>query len=79
MFNCLWLRAERAQPLHPRLYQRSYGRTYGRANDRRPSPVDQPVVMPDTLRVFEMLTLVSSPKAERNPDPAIADAIHRAA
>ena len=75
MFNCLWLRAERAQPLPPRLYQRTYGRTYG----RRPSPVDQPVTMPDALRVSEMPALVSAPKAERSLDPAIADAIHRAA
>ncbi|MBL8262906.1 MAG: hypothetical protein JNM58_10795 [Xanthomonadaceae bacterium] len=75
MFNCLWLRAERAQPLPPRLYQRTYGRTYG----RRPSPVDQPVTMPDTLRVSEMLTLVSSPKAERNSDSVIAGTVHRAA
>lgn len=71
MFNCLWLRAERAQPLPPRLYQRTYG--------RRPSPVDQPVTMPDTLRVSEMLTLVSSPKAERNSDSVIAGTVHRAA
>jgi hypothetical protein len=75
MFNCLWLRAERAQPMPPRLYQRTYGRTYG----HRPSPVDQPVAMPDALRVSEMLTLVSSPKAERNLDSTIAGTIHRAA
>lgn len=75
MFNCLWLRAERAQPLPSRLYQRTYGRTYG----RRPSPVDQPVVLPDTLRVSEMLTLVSSQKAERSLDPVIAGTVHRAA
>ena len=75
MFNCLWLRAPRDLPFAPRLYQRTYGRTYG----RRPSPVDQPLAMPDSLRVSEMLSLVSSPKAERNPDPAIVDAIHRAA
>jgi hypothetical protein len=75
MFNCLWLRAERAQPLPPRLYQRTYGRTYG----RRPSPVDQPVALPDTLRVSEMLTLLSSPKAERSLDPVITGTVHRAA
>lgn len=75
MMNCLWLRADRAQPLPPRLYQRTYGRTYG----RRPSPVDQPVTMPDALRLSEMLTLVSSTKAEREFDSAIAGTIHRAA
>jgi hypothetical protein len=75
MFNCLWLRAPRDLPLAPRLYQRTYGRTYG----RRPSPVDQPLAMPDSLRMSEMLTLVSSTKAERNLDATIARTVHRAA
>jgi hypothetical protein len=75
MFNCLWLRAQRDLPLAPRLYQRTYGRTYG----RRPSPVDQPLAMPDSLRVSEMLTLVASTKAERTPDATIARTVHRAA
>ena len=60
MFTCTWLRAPRDLPLAPRLYQRTYGRTYG----RRRAEADQPLALPQTLRLTEMLKVFAADHAE---------------
>lgn len=71
MFRCLWLRAPRDLPLSTRLYQRTYGRTYG----RRPSEADQPVTMPQALR----LSAAPATLEPTGGDAVAANALHQAA
>ncbi|MFZ5637954.1 MAG: hypothetical protein ACOY82_15340 [Pseudomonadota bacterium] len=54
MFRCLWLRAPRDVPLSTRLYRSFDGRpTYGRTYGRRLSETDQPVTLPQDLRLSD--------------------------
>jgi hypothetical protein len=71
MFRCLWLHTPPEQPLATRLYTRTFGRTYG----RRRADTDQPISLPQDLRLSE----APAPIATGGDSPVAANQVHRAA
>lgn len=76
MFRCLWLRAPRDVPLRTRLYRTlDGGATYGRTYGRRPSKADQPVTLPQDLRLSD----APAPLVSTGESGIAANAGHQAA
>lgn len=75
MFRCLWLHTPPEQPLATRLYMRTDRPTYGRTYGRRRADSDQPISLPQNLRLSE----APAPIATGGDSPVAANQVHRAA